>query len=38
MVASDVRDRTSLTIGLAGVALSLILGVLLGGISGYLRR
>jgi peptide/nickel transport system permease protein len=27
--------RTSLTIGLAGVALSLVLGVLLGGISGY---
>ncbi len=28
--------RTSLTIGLAGVALSLVLGVLLGGISGYM--
>ena len=27
--------RTSLTIGLAGVALSLVLGVLLGGVSGY---
>jgi peptide/nickel transport system permease protein len=27
--------RTSLTIGLAGVALALVLGVLLGGISGY---
>jgi peptide/nickel transport system permease protein len=27
--------RTSLTIGLAGVTLSLVLGVLLGGISGY---
>jgi peptide/nickel transport system permease protein len=27
--------RTSLTIGLAGVTLSLILGVLLGGVSGY---
>jgi peptide/nickel transport system permease protein len=27
--------RTSLTIGLAGVALSLVLGVLLGGISGF---
>jgi peptide/nickel transport system permease protein len=27
--------RTSLTIGLAGVALSLVLGVVLGGISGY---
>ena len=27
--------RTSLTIGLAGVALSLVLGILLGGISGY---
>ena len=30
--------RTSLTIGLVGVALSLVLGVLLGGISGLLRR
>jgi peptide/nickel transport system permease protein len=29
-----VGTRTSLTIGLAGVALSLVLGVLLGGISG----
>jgi peptide/nickel transport system permease protein len=27
--------RTSLTIGLAGVALSLVLGVVLGGVSGY---
>jgi peptide/nickel transport system permease protein len=27
--------RTSLTIGLAGVALSLVLGVLLGGVSGF---
>ncbi|HZS32622.1 MAG TPA: ABC transporter permease [Methylomirabilota bacterium] len=27
--------RTSLTIGLAGVGLSLVLGVLLGGVSGY---
>jgi peptide/nickel transport system permease protein len=27
--------RTSLTIGLAGVAMALVLGVLLGGISGY---
>jgi peptide/nickel transport system permease protein len=27
--------RTSLTIGLAGVAIALVLGVLLGGISGY---
>lgn len=27
--------RTSMTIGLAGVALSLVLGVVLGGISGY---
>jgi peptide/nickel transport system permease protein len=28
-------SRTSLTIGLAGVALALVLGVVLGGISGY---
>ncbi|HWC01301.1 MAG TPA: ABC transporter permease [Methylomirabilota bacterium] len=28
-------SRTSLTIGLAGVALALVLGVLLGGVSGY---
>jgi peptide/nickel transport system permease protein len=27
--------RTSLTIGLAGVALSLVLGIVLGGVSGY---
>ncbi len=30
-----VATRTSLTIGLAGVALSLILGIIMGGISGY---
>jgi peptide/nickel transport system permease protein len=30
--------RTSLTIGLLGVALSLVLGILLGGISGYYGR
>lgn len=30
-----VATRTSLTIGLAGVTLSLVLGVILGGISGY---
>jgi peptide/nickel transport system permease protein len=30
-----MATRTSLTIGLVGVALSLVLGVLLGGISGY---
>ena len=29
-----LATRTSLTIGLVGVALSLVLGVLLGGISG----
>jgi peptide/nickel transport system permease protein len=30
-----LATRTSLTIGLAGVALALVLGVVLGGISGY---
>jgi peptide/nickel transport system permease protein len=30
-----VATRTSLTIGLAGVTLSLILGIIMGGISGY---
>lgn len=30
-----VGSRTSLTIGLVGVALSLLLGILLGGLSGY---
>ena len=36
--ASCSATRTSLTIGLVGVTLSLVLGVLLGGVSGLLRR
>ena len=38
VLAPDVATRISLTIGLVGVTLSLVLGVLLGGISGLLWR
>ena len=33
--ADDPATRVSMTIGLVGVALSLILGIMIGGISGF---